>query len=266
MAVDQDGRGTGGRVRTAVRPVRGRDVATAGPAGATGATTRRVVAPSWRDPRLLVGLLLVTGSVVLGSVVVGQARDTTTVWGLAHAVGAGQRLTAADLAVVEVRLDPATAQRYLPTATPADVALGEQAVALRGLGAGELLPRASVGRADELSSRPVTVPLDGIVPPGVVVGSLVDVWVVPARDGASLAGSAGGSTEGEQVEPAPQQLVAAAEVASVVTGGGALATRSGADVQVVVPQDALPAVLQAVTADDDLVLVPVPGSAAGGGA
>ncbi|GAB3464173.1 hypothetical protein AB1207_12215 [Kineococcus endophyticus] len=221
-----------------------------------------MVAPSWRDPRLLVGVLLVTGSVVLGSVVVGQARDTTTVWGLAHAVGAGQRLTSADLTVVEVRLDATTAARYVPTDTPADAALGERAVALRGLGAGELLPRASVGRADDLSARPVTVPVEGAVPPGLVVGSLVDVWVVPARDAGTLAGS----TDGAQAAPAPEQLVASAEVASVVTGGGALATRSGADVQVVVPQDALPAVLQAVTADDDLVLVPVPGSAPGGGA
>ncbi|WP_380170590.1 hypothetical protein ACFEMC_16215 [Kineococcus sp. DHX-1] len=239
--------------------MRGRDV---GAGVTTGTTTRRVVAPSWRDPRLLVGLLLVTGSVVLGSVVVGQARDTTTVWGLAHAVGAGQRLTPADLAVVEVRLDPATAQRYVPTDTSPETALGGRAVALRGLGAGELLPRASVGHADELADRPVTVPVDGAVPPGVAVGSLVDVWVVPARDAGALAGSA----DGGQSEPVPEQLVASAEVASVVTGGGALATRAGADVQVVVPQDALPAVLQAVTADDDLVLVPVPGSAPGGGA
>ncbi|MEZ0494477.1 hypothetical protein AB2L28_19740 [Kineococcus sp. TBRC 1896] len=214
-------------------------------------------APSWRDPRLLVGLLLVTGSVVAGSVVVGQARDTTTVWGLGRAVGAGQRLTAADLTVVEVRLDPTTAERYVPAEVPADAVLDGRAVALRGLGAGELLPRSSVGRAEELTARPVSVPVEGAVPPGVVVGSLVDVWVVPAAAGATAA------TDG--AVPGPERLVAAAEVASVVTGGGALATRAGADAQVVVPQDALPAVLEAVASDDDLVLVPVPGSAPGGG-
>jgi hypothetical protein len=219
-----------------------------------------VGAPSWRDPRLLVGLLLVTGSVVLGSVVVERAQDTTTVWGLSHAVGAGQRLDAADLTVVQVRLDPATAQRYLATDVSADEAVGAGAVALRGLGAGELLPRGSIGRAEDLAARPVTVPVEGTVPPGVAVGSLVDLWVVPAPVAGALA------AEGTGEPPAPDRLVAGAEVAAVVTGGGALASRAGADVQVLVPQDALPAVLQAVTADDDLVLVPVPGSAPGGGA
>ncbi|MEZ0165539.1 hypothetical protein AB2L27_12325 [Kineococcus sp. LSe6-4] len=244
-------------MRTAVGPVRGRDVAQA--TGRPGAATRRVGAPSWRDPRLLVGLLLVTGSVVLGSVVVGRAQGTTAVWGLAHAVGAGQTLTASDLTVVQVRLDPATAGRYVPADVPAGSVAGEGVVALRGLGAGELLPRASVGAADDLTARPVTVPVEGAVPPGVAVGSLVDLWVVPAGTDGVV------TVDGADTAPAaPERLVAAAEVSAVVTGGGALATRAGADVQVVVPQDVLPAVLRAGGSGDDLVLVPVPGGAGGG--
>lgn len=229
-------------MRTAVRPVRGRDV----PEGATVA--RRVSGPSWRDPRLLVGVVLVLASVVVGARVVGAAGNTVGVWSLARPVGAGQAVSAADLVVVQVGLQDATLRSYVPATT--DLAAG--AVALRGLGAGELLPASSVGRVGDLTSRPVTVPVEGAVPAGVGVGALVDVWVVrPAAAGT-------GADRGE-----PERLVEAAEVSAVADGGGALSARSGADVQVVVPAGALSTVLQAVSDDDDLVLVPVPGAGAG---
>ena len=43
-------------------------------------TASRVRAPSWRDSRLLVGLLLVLLSTVLGSVVVARADDRVPVY------------------------------------------------------------------------------------------------------------------------------------------------------------------------------------------
>lgn len=225
-------------MRTAVPAVRGRDVPAASPA-------RRVSAPSWRDPRLLIGLVLVLASVVLGARVVGAAQETIGVWALSHAVGAGQPLTASDLRVVQVHLDEGTTSAYL---VGSEVP-GPDLVALRGLGAGELVPRSALGRTGDLTSRPVTVPVAGNVPQGVQVGALVDLWVVRT--------DAVATTE-EPTEP--ELLVEAAEVSAVAAGGGALGARSGADVQVVVPSAALPAVLQAVSQDDDLVLVPVPGA------
>lgn len=208
-------------------------------------------APSWRDPRLLLGLLLILVSVVVGASVVGRARDTTGVWALAHPVGAGASITEADLRVVQVHLDPATLARYVPA--DADTARG--AVALRGLAAGELLAVDSLGRVGDLTSRPVTVPVAGNVPRGVVEAALVDVWVVPSTSSAVTTTTATTAEAGE-----PQRLVEAAEVTAVVDGAGALASRSGADVQVLVPEGALPAVLRAISQDDDLVLVPVPGA------
>ena len=226
-------------MRTAVRAVRGRDVPPV-------SVVRRVSAPSWRDPRLLIGLALVLASVVLGARVVGAAQATVGVWALARDVGAGQSLTAADLRVVEVHLDEGTGTAYLEASTGA---LDADLVALRGLRAGELLPLSALGRSGDLTSRPVTVPVAGNVPQGVQVGALVDLWVVRAAGAGALE---------DAVEP--ERLVETAEVSAVVTGGGALGARSGADVQVVVPESAMPAVLQAVSNDDDLVLVPVPGA------
>lgn len=227
-------------MRTAVRAVHGRDVPPA-------TAARRVSAPSWRDPRLLVGVVLVLASVVLGARVVSAAQQTASVWALSRAVGAGQPVTAADLRVAEVHLDAGTTPAYVP----ASAELAPDLVALRGLAPGELLPRAALGRTGDLTSRPVTVPVTGNVPRGVEVGALVDVWVVRPGDPSGLA------------DPAePERVVGAAEVSAVVTGGGGLSARSGADVQVLVPQDAMAALLQAGSDGHDVVLVPLPGAGA----
>ncbi|PRY12443.1 hypothetical protein [Kineococcus rhizosphaerae] len=213
-------------------------------------------APSWRDPRLLLGLLLILVSVVVGASVVGRARDTTGVWALAHPVGAGAPITQADLRVVQVHLDPSTLSGYVPAST--DPVAGT--VALRGLGTGELLPVGSLGRVGDLTSRPVTIPLAGNVPRGVVEAALVDVWVVPSATSTPTSTSISSSASTSSEAGEPRRLVEAAEVTSVVDGGGALASRSGADVQVLIPEGALPTVLRALSQDDDLVLVPVPGA------
>ena len=70
--------------RTAVR--------TAGPVGrraAGGPTPRRVRPPRWLDLRLVLGVLLVLGSVLLGARVVGAADATVPVWAAAGDLAAG---------------------------------------------------------------------------------------------------------------------------------------------------------------------------------
>ncbi|MGI4895402.1 MAG: hypothetical protein ACRYF3_09835 [Janthinobacterium lividum] len=208
-----------------------------------GGQARRVAAPSWRDPRLLVGLVLVLGSVALGARTVTAAQSTTGVYALASAVGAGSALTVADLRVVQVHLDDTTTGAYVL----ARGGLEPNWVVLRGMPAGELLPRSAIGHASDLTARPVTVHLEGATPDGVGVGSLVDVWV-------SWPGAQPGVTQ------RPELLVEAAEVSAVQTGSAGLSARTGGDVSVLVPQGVLPDVLQAVTGDAGIALVPLPGS------
>ena len=145
----------------------------------------RLVRPGWRDPRLLVGLLLVCGSVLLGARLLATGDDTTPVWATAGAVAAGSRLTEDDLRVARVRFASETdARRYLA----ADLPIGSGLVVTRDLGDGELVPADAV--ADDtaaLRELPLTLPA-GSVPPGARVGSRVDVWAVP-RD-ASTASTA----------------------------------------------------------------------------
>ncbi|UMG91771.1 hypothetical protein [Nocardioides sp. TF02-7] len=141
----------------------------------------RVTRAGWRDPRLWIGVLLVAGSVVLGARVLAAADDSVAVWALAGDVGPGTVLDEGDLVAVRVGFaDDTDLDRYLPT----DEALPEGALLVRGLGAGELLPRAALGDANAAGT--VRLPLDvepHRVPPTVDVGSVVDVWVGVAGSG-----------------------------------------------------------------------------------
>lgn len=209
---------------------------------------QRLRPPSWRDPRLLVGVALVLGSVVLGSRVVAAADDTVGIFAAATVLTPGEPVTAEDLTVVQVRLDEA-ARQYLR----ADGEMPADAVALRTVGAGELLPRSAIGDAGDLERRPVGVPVDGALPEGLVPGAQVDVWVSEPDPG-----RAGAFSE-------PVRLAEAAPVAEVSTGGGALGASGATTVQVLLTDAELRPALHALAADARVALVLVPGSPPGDG-
>ena len=102
----------------------------------------RDATPGWRDPRLWVGIVLVTGSVVAGARILSTADDMTAVWAASSDLAAGQTLTAGDLRAARVRFDDGAAERrYLGVDDdlPADLTL------TRALAAGELVPAAALG-------------------------------------------------------------------------------------------------------------------------
>jgi hypothetical protein len=137
---------------------------------------RRVQHRAWRDPRLVVGVLLVAISGLLGAVLLDQDQEPALVWAAAGPLVAGQHVAAGDLVAREVRFaDGQAAGRYLDAGAdpPAD------AVLAREVGAGELLPVAALARATErLTEVPLSVPADAL-PATVRVGGVVDVWVAP---------------------------------------------------------------------------------------
>jgi hypothetical protein len=190
-------------------PPRAHPVSAASPAAA------RARRPSWRDPRLVVGLVLLCGSVVAGARVLDGADDTVPVLAVRAPVAAGQVIEPSELSTVRLRFtDGADADRYLP----GDADLGDT-VALRPLGAGELVPRSAVGPAGgpSLVELPLTL-RPGRVPSDVRIGSSVDVWAAPATPGAAdPAGQAGG-------RPAAELLLSDVPVVSsgrsAAAGGG----------------------------------------------
>lgn len=138
----------------------------------------RLHRPGWRDPRLLVGIVLVAGSVALGSGLVAAAADTVPVYVALEPLVAGDALEPGMLAVREVQLADSLTH-YLR----ADQALPEQPVVVRSISPGELITLSAVASAGELNVRPVAISPSGQLPSGVVKGSSVDLWFVPEQAG-----------------------------------------------------------------------------------
>jgi hypothetical protein len=161
-------------------------------------TPRRVRPPRWLDLRLVLGVLLVLGSVLLGARVVGAADATVPVWAVAHDLAAGTELGADDLVAVDVRLDGA-ATAYLSTSTtPEGRTLG------RAVRAGELLPRSALEEPAELVQ--VALPVQaGYVPPGLTRGQLVDVYALADPAAGAVAEADGSVTP--VVEEVPVQAL-----------------------------------------------------------
>lgn len=143
-------------------------------------TAVRAQPPGWRDPRLWVGVALVAVSVVAGARLLGGADDSVTVWAAASDLAPGDRLGADDLVATTVRFgEPADLDRYLATTDP----LPDELQLVRGLGAGELVPAAALGSAEESDtvSLSLSFPTE-LVPSGIATGSVVELWVVPGDD------------------------------------------------------------------------------------
>jgi hypothetical protein len=138
---------------------------------------RRMNRPRWLDIRVVGGLLLVVGAVVLGAKVVGSADRTDPVWAVTHSLATGTVLTAGDLQIVRVNLQD-TGNRYLSAADDTKVVVG---MALnRPVEAGDLLPVAAVAPVDD--KRTIVFAVDpSSMPPNISHGSKVDIYLSVAK-------------------------------------------------------------------------------------
>lgn len=135
----------------------------------------RATSPGWRDPRLWVGVAIVAASVLAGARVLAGADDTVAVWVVGQDAAAGETLSADDLVTERVRF--ADADR-LESYFTVDDTLPDELPLLRGLGAGELLPRAAVGETGEADTVEVSLAVAPLlVPRSVTAGSVVDVYL-----------------------------------------------------------------------------------------
>jgi hypothetical protein len=179
--------------------------ATAGNAPASPSAAR---APgrSWRDPRLMAGIVIVAACVLLGARLFASADDTVAVWSVGADLPAGSVLSTADLERVDLRFGtPEVAGRYLP----ADAPLPTGSMLTRDVAAGELLPRTAVGTGEpaDVVEVPLAVTAEA-VPATLRAGEVIDVWVTPA----ALAGQA----------PRAVRVLEQVRVVSVPRSGSAL--------------------------------------------
>jgi hypothetical protein len=220
----------------------GNALPTGGPPGAV--TAHRLRRPSWRDPRLLIGLVLLFSSVAFGARVIAQADHTVPVYAARGPLATGTSLSADVLKVARVRLT-GTSAGYLDARRP----IPGGRVLVRPVGAGEIIPLTSIAPADELLSRPVGIPISGPPPVGLAAGGLVDVWASAKR----RESAGGGYAE-------PERIAQMAQVFDVSQPDTGLSAGRDSSVEVLLPGDELAPVLDALANDARVVVLPVPGS------
>jgi hypothetical protein len=201
----------------------------------------RLPSRRWRDPRLLLGMLLVVTSVIAMVWVIGASDRTIAVWSVRDDLPSGSPVTEDDLQAVRVQL-PDLGPYLL-----ADAGLPQDMVAARDFAAGELLTLVGLDRAGvEGGVRVVTLPvLRNQMPADLAVGDRVDVYVVER-------GSAG------EPDGAPRLVLASAVVSDVDNDSGAFGgTSLETGVALSVPEDEVAAVVDA-QARGTVTLVDVP--------
>ncbi|MCC3267959.1 hypothetical protein MUG94_12615 [Arthrobacter gengyunqii] len=190
------------------------------------ASAPRLKKPSWKDPRLLLGILLVLASTAGVVALVGSADQTTEVFAVDEAIPLGTLVAAEDFAVVQVRLGDVS-ETYLP----ASEGIPENAVASSLLRKGELLSRADLGKADELDRKPVGLRVDDPLPAETEAGSRVDVWM-------SMPDERNGFKE-------PKQILTAAEISELTIDESVLGANRATQLMVLVEDGDLATLLNA---------------------
>ena len=208
----------------------------------TEAGGARLKKPSWKDPKLLVGILLVLASVVGVISLVGAADQTTEAYTAREAIAVGEKLTMDKLNRVKVRLGDVE-QHYLTPAT----GVADGLVAVQRIGRDQLVPHESFGQLDRLGRKPVAVTIDEVLPAQAAAGSRVDVWVAlpDTRNGFSQ----------------PTLLLPGAEIAQITPGSTALGSARSTVVMVLVPDEQMPSLLGAQANKAKISVVWNPGGA-----
>jgi len=197
--------------------------------------------PTWREPRFLLGLLLVVVAVVGVAGLVTAADHSCEAFAARHVVAAGDPLEPSDLRAVRVRLGSASAA-YLTSAPRRGT------VVTRTIGRGELLPLGALATAASRSETSVVVAAAGALPAAIDVGATVDVWAAAANtDGVGAAKF-----------DAPEVLIPGATVVRVEHDSG-LGAGGGAGVEVRVPTSSAAALLAAIANGAAITLLPAGG-------
>lgn len=196
----------------------------------------RLRKPSWKDPRLLVGMLLVCVSIVGVIALVESADKTVGVYAARVDLPVGAELSEENFRVVPVRLGEVEGSYR----TVSD-GLPDNAVARRLISAGELLPASGVGAADALERKPVGLTIEDPLPTGTATGDRVDVWVSPRGEGNEFG--------------APKLLLEGAEIYDYTEEDSALGATQSARVFVLVDDQTLPALLDALSNEARIAVV-----------
>lgn len=200
----------------------------------------RLRRPRWKDPRLIVGIVLVVASVLMGVLLVSRLAETTPVLVARSPIAPGDAIDPADLVVAEMRLGDQT-DLYAGSVE----AIPEGAVATRAVQEGELVPMSVIGQSEDVPLRPVMIPVDMTVAESVAPGAMVELWHTAAT--------------ADEAGDAHAELLVPDAVVRRVDEGSSLGMRS-MSVEVLVPSDSVHEVLEVLSKDERLDVIGVPGA------
>ncbi|GAA2001524.1 SAF domain-containing protein [Brevibacterium samyangense] len=196
----------------------------------------RLRMPRWRDPRLLIGIVLVVLSVVGTWVIVDRSRSEVAVWVAARPLVPGDVIGPGDLVSTEVGL-PEDSSAYLAASSP----VPEGSTVLVPVGPEELVPAAALGSAEHLAGRLVALEVGGAVPESVVPGARIDVWATDPR--------------ADDVDP--REILSGVDVLAAERDTGGFTAGGGSRVEVFVPEDRLGPVMEAIAAEHHITVAAV---------
>ncbi|WP_421084607.1 SAF domain-containing protein [Rothia nasimurium] len=204
----------------------------------TQSEATRYKKPGFKDPKLVIGLLLILVSVVGVVGIVRFANKSEPFYMASSDIKIGDALTSANLKVVDVQLGE-SAGHYVR----ADVELTEGTVAMQPIKSGELIASSEI--TDELKDgrRLTTLLMDHYAVAGFSSGDLVDVWVSFKR-------------EGSNDYEAPQSLVSHAEIHSITAQESIIGGTGKTAVELWVNADQLSQVLSASNGGAAINLIP----------
>lgn len=202
---------------------------------------QRLQKPSWKDSRLVIGILLIAAATIGGTTLVNRLDERVEVYQAATGLVPGQELATSDVTTVKVRIDEAR-KGYLT----ADKPLPKGRV-VREVRKGELLPSSTLGKPSTVGLKAVSVAVEPSFAATLVRGSIVDVWVSDRKGNA-------GTAEYDK----PRRAVPRAYVFRVPredSGGLSVASSQELAVQVLVPDDLVDQVIGAVNSESKITLV-----------
>ncbi|HEU0206689.1 MAG TPA: hypothetical protein VFQ74_08365 [Pseudolysinimonas sp.] len=230
------------------------------------ASRRRFSTAGRRTPdlRLVLGVLLVVGSVAGVYGIVAAADRRVTVYAAASALTPGERIDAGDLVPRSVALDGSD-RLYLAAG---DIPSGGLVVT-QPIAKGELLPTSSVGSASGVRSTSLVLQLAVRVSGAVVPGAAIDIWAAADPDAvgattstdpsdAGTPGSAAAAPSSPPADPTgPTVIVSGATVVKVLDDSRGFSVASaGSSVEVLVPRTRVARLLQAIAHKAALAVVP----------
>lgn len=181
----------------------------------------------WKDPRLAIGVLLIAGGGLAGSVVLGGESSVPLLRASAP-VAEGSVLSESQFTVVE--LPERVGAEYVRSGQ-----IPDGAVATHALQPGDLLPTSALGQPGALAD--VTIPLLVAPASSVGVGSQVDVWRVQNATINTASGA--------------RLIAQGAVIVSVEVGG--VGSQTAAQIRVA-PAD-VPGIVEVLGTQDGLVVV-----------